>query len=78
MSPEADADLVPRAAVVRLDVARRCAVGRNRAAWPAFFTAPSRERIRVLDRTLWLGRVIAAVKRRNSQLLQPPDDRAHT
>ena len=68
---------MPWAAVVRLDVVRRCARVDGGGVLVASAHARRSERVRVLNRALRLDSVIAAVKRQNPQLLQPPHDPAH-
>ena len=66
---------VPRAAVVRLDVARGCPwIGVADGSHPA---AGRRQRVDVLDAALGLDGVVAAVERPRPQLLEPSQDPAH-
>jgi hypothetical protein len=76
MSLEAGADLMPRAAVVRLDVIRWVTGMRHNAACFALPAAGCGQRVRVLNRVLGLDSVIAAVKGGKSHLLQSPEDSA--
>lgn len=69
---------VPRAPVVRLDVAGR--VVRGEAADPVADLAMAPgcgERVRILHRPLGFNAVISSIKRDQSQLFQPSEDAAH-